>query len=109
MQNTSDTFQCRHEGCNRPRIARGLCNKHYQIWYKRGLTPEEFDRIVEAQDGKCAICLTPPGRRSLHLDHDHKTGHARGLLCKDCNHMLGCAEDEIEILEAAIEYLQKYQ
>jgi len=81
-------------------------------WLMRsyGVTEEWYVETLAAQGGKCAICpATEPGgpHKVFSVDHDHKTGKVRGLLCKDCNHMLGMAKDSIETLRAAIEYLQK--
>jgi hypothetical protein len=58
------------------------------------LTPSEWDRILAHQDGVCFICqraIIPP--RKPHTDHDHHTGHVRGILCSQCNRALGKAED----------------
>jgi hypothetical protein len=44
----------------------------------------------------------------LHVDHDHKNGKVRKLLCSNCNRMLGCAKESIEILNNAIQYLNEY-
>lgn len=48
-----------------------------------------YDRSFAMQGGGCAICGRPPARNKLHLDHDHATGEARGLLCCPCNRLLG--------------------
>lgn len=42
--------------------------------------------MLEAQDGRCAMCRKLPRRRRLAVDHDHNTGRVRGLLCYSCNH-----------------------
>jgi hypothetical protein len=58
------------------------------------LTPSEWDQILAHQDGVCFICkrpIDPP--RKPHTDHNHKTGHVRGILCSQCNRALGKAED----------------
>lgn len=61
-----------------------------------GITQEEFDALLKAQDGRCAICRSKsPGMRKgkeldWHVDHDHITNIIRGLLCCDCN--LGIAK-----------------
>lgn len=52
-----------------------------------GLTPEQYDEILEAQGGGCAVCGATEQRsgRRLNVDHDHKTGRVRGILCNRCN------------------------
>ena len=68
-----------------------------------GLTPEQFEVMMEAQEGQCAICtrfLTNPV-----VDHDHLTGDIRGLLCPKCNTALGMFEDSIANLMQAAHYL----
>src|SRR2546423_5792224 len=57
---------------------------------KFGLTLEEYDEMLAAQEGGCAICGEAPEEgKILHIDHDHETGLVRGLLCQRCNHGLG--------------------
>lgn len=58
--------------------------------YKRlyGITAEEYDTLLGFQDGRCAICHHLPKSRRLAVDHDHKTGEVRGLLCTRCNQTL---------------------
>ena len=68
-----------------------------------GLTPERYLGMREAQGDACAICKRA---RSLVVDHCHTTGQVRGLLCHHCNTMLGQADDNPELLLAAIRYLQ---
>ena len=80
-----------------------------------GITLEEYNRMHDAQDGKCAICGEPEtakrnGKtRWLAVDHCHDSGRVRGLLCGTCNPMIGYAKDNIEILEKAIAYLRSHQ
>jgi hypothetical protein len=91
-------------------------NSEWKLQYdlkKYGLTVEEYNRILHDQDGKCAIrgCNRTGkdearGSR-LHVDHDHKTGAVRGLLCSHCNTGLGKFLDSPDKLQAAIEYLVK--
>lgn len=72
-----------------------------------GITPKEYYEILDAQGGACAICRTVPKRKRLAVDHDHKTGAIRGLLCTQCNHhVLGGAKEDIEILRSAVSYLE---
>lgn len=75
-----------------------------RLKWEYDLSIEEYERMLKAQDGKCAICRKD---RPLHVDHDHKTGKVRGLLCSPCNRGLGHFEDCVENLESAAEYLKK--
>ena len=63
--------------------------------------------MLEHQGGVCAICKRPPrGKLPLNVDHDHKTGAVRGLLCWTCNHrLLPAAQDDWKRLTRAAEYL----
>lgn len=71
------------------------------------LTSEQWDQLNEAQGGVCAICGRAPKNKPLNIDHDHKTGLVRGLLCWSCNHrVLGAVKDSIELLRAAADYLE---
>lgn len=84
-------------------------NKHLKRNF--GITLEEYDALLEKQDNHCEICPRTPeenGRR-LCVDHDHKTGKVRGLLCTPCNTLLGQANDNEDILLKAIQYLNKYK
>lgn len=66
-------------------------------------------RDLEAiQQGKCAICGGDPKfpNRRLCVDHDHATGHFRGLLCGHCNTAIGLMKDSPEIMRKAIAYLE---
>lgn len=76
-----------------------------------GLTQECFDRLLAQQGGVCAICARPdPGMknaRRLYVDHCHQSSTVRGLLCRACNTMLGCAQDRPELLQAGASYLER--
>jgi hypothetical protein len=70
-----------------------------------GITPEDYDQMLKEQNGVCAICKVRK-KEKLHIDHDHKTGRVRGLLCGACNRALGLLKDNTDFLNKAIEYLQ---
>lgn len=71
-----------------------------------GISPERYNELLVEQDGRCAICRTNPRTIRPAVDHDHRTGEPRGLLCKRCNHdLLGGAHDSIEMLLRAVAYL----
>lgn len=78
-----------------------------------GLTLDDYDAMLKAQDGVCAICkeqetCTRNGVvKHLAVDHDHKTGKVRGLLCQHCNQLFGHARESVAILRAAIAYLER--
>lgn len=65
--------------------------------------------MLEKQKGVCAICFLPPLEIRLAVDHCHKTGKIRGLLCTACNNALGCMLDSVYLLGSAIAYLQENQ
>lgn len=69
------------------------------------LTLAEYDALVCAQLGRCAICNVIPDRGDLDLDHCHKTGRVRGLLCQHCNIGLGHFDDRPELVAKASRYL----
>jgi len=78
-----------------------------------GITEVDFEIMFKEQNGVCAICCQPEiakfnGKiQHLAVDHDHVTGIVRGLLCLNCNHVLGKAKDNPEILRKAADYLEK--
>lgn len=78
---------------------------------KKGITPEDEARMAEAQGHRCAICREdrPKDTRSMHLDHDHVTGKARGMLCPRCNQTLGRVKDDPALLRAMAEYVEKHR
>jgi hypothetical protein len=72
-----------------------------------GLTVIEYEWLLKHQGGVCAICQNPPKNSRYHVDHNHKTGAIRGILCMWCNHkLLAGARESIKILKAAIAYLE---
>lgn len=73
---------------------------------KYGISVEQYDALLAAQDGICALCECPPRSDiSLHVDHDHETGSKRGLLCFRCNNALGDLGDDPDRMVAAAVYL----
>lgn len=109
---------------DRKHCALGLCQRCYQkhlwrtnekrrriqrAWYaKQGkaytrkaylktafnISPTEYDQLLAAQNGTCALCPRRPTRRPLHVDHKHGTDIIRGLLCSGCNTRIWALEDE---------------
>lgn len=83
------------------------------MWkHKYGITRAEFEALLEAQDGKCAICGATGDQTRygvLCVDHDHETKKVRGLLCEPCNLGLGKFQDSPARLRSALAYLEKPQ
>jgi hypothetical protein len=75
-----------------------------------GLSMDEYERMAQGQDRRCAICGGTQSRvdsdGALVVNHDHVTGTIRGLLCTLCNTGLGAMRDDPAILSAAIRYLR---
>lgn len=70
------------------------------------LTPDDYAELLALQGGKCAICRARPISKRLAVDHDHKEGDVRGLLCSRCNHdLMGSAWDSLSIVAALWHYL----
>lgn len=92
---------------NRPDIA----EKERRRFLKKssGATLEDFNTMFENQQGYCKICGKHQAnlKRALNVDHNHKTGKLRGLLCNSCNLGLGMFKDNLILLELAIKYLKE--
>ena len=81
--------------------SRGYVMKRY------GITTEEYDELFLIQEGRCKIC-SRVSEKALHVDHDHKTGRVRGLLCHRCNTSIGLMEESADNLKRMIEYIGGY-
>jgi hypothetical protein len=81
-------------------------------WHKKqfGLTAMRYSEMLAEQDGKCAICgyQPAPDKRALAIDHDHKTGKVRSLLCGPCNRGIGQFRERADLLILAAEYLESH-
>lgn len=60
-------------------------NSDYNLKRMYGIDKQEYNRLLKAQGGVCAICQKPPAKRKLAVDHSHSTSEVRGLLCHICN------------------------
>jgi hypothetical protein len=75
---------------------------------KYGITIQVFEQMAQAQEGKCDICRkTPQG--TLYVDHSHKSGKVRALLCNKCNTALGFMDEDIDRFLSAANYLAKHK
>jgi hypothetical protein len=86
-------------------------NRRAKMRQVYGISIEGYRRMLDAQGGKCAICKTDkpngPSKKYFCVDHCHKTGKNRGLLCCHCNFMIGHSKDDVSILAEAISYLNE--
>jgi hypothetical protein len=86
------------------------CSKRCAVWAhglrtKYGLSPAEYWELLASQGGGCAICASRPGRKRFPVDHDHLTGLVRGILCDQCNQVIGLAAEDPERLARAAQYV----
>lgn len=90
------------------------CSKVHKLKSRYNITKEQYDKLLTAQNNRCAICkihindVVNPNASDcvLCVDHDHKTNEIRGLLCHKCNLLLGNAGDDETILQSALTYLR---
>lgn len=93
--------KCRCDNCK-------TAGKFYISLRKYGVDEAEYFRMLNDQNGKCAACGQEPDNKvGFHIDHDHKTGSVRGLLCHSCNVTLGHVKDDQKRLDDLIRYLRR--
>jgi hypothetical protein len=84
---------------------KAIADRKSHLKRKYGITLEQYDAMLAAQGGVCAICSEKPGDLTLHVDHDHTTGAVRSLLCIRCNNALGLFQESQFLFQAAADYL----
>lgn len=83
--------------------------KHRGWWTRYKFSPETYEALVSKQNGVCAICSQPPKKgQILHIDHCHKTGIVRALLCLSCNAGIGQLNDDPILLKKAAAYIESH-
>lgn len=92
----------------------GRQQTRFRRWWLRrfGLTLAEWQQLFDSQGGRCALChkrFADKANRRLHIDHDHKTGKLRALLCSACNCGLGMFRDNPALLRRAAGYLEAHR
>lgn len=95
-----------HQRERRKRLAGERWARHIGLTY--GLTVAQYEQILDKQGGVCYICRRARGTtKRLQVDHDHKTGKVRGLLCSPCNRdVIGHLRDDPEACRRAATYLE---
>jgi Recombination endonuclease VII len=81
-----------------------------QLQKEFGITLRQYTEMLLAQNGVCAICQGGPDAKSkkLAVDHDHRTGKIRSLLCRGCNVGIGNLKDSPELLIKAAQYIKDH-
>ena len=76
---------------------------------KYGIDLVEYNKLLVKQKHSCYICKKHKDtfKKRLCVDHNHKTGKVRGLLCASCNYVLGHSKDSVRILKTMIKYLKE--
>lgn len=99
--------RCHSHNVQHKRLAKaGAHERRVQKVY--GLKPGQYGEIYLYQEGACAICRRATGAtRNLSVDHDHRTGRVRGLLCRPCNDLLGHIRDDVETAYRILRYLRR--
>jgi Recombination endonuclease VII len=96
------------EWLKRPKAQDSLRESQWRRHGIHGFSGKDYAALLQQQNGVCAICLRPPTTRvSLSVDHDHESGHVRGLLCGFCNRRLLIARNTAEVLSRAADYLRR--
>lgn len=104
------------QGKHRPKLSREDVQRNAVFRRLYGIDLATYNRMHAEQEGLCAICGQPETRKDprwdktfrLAVDHDHKTGRVRQLLCRRCNHAIGLMDDSTERLASAIAYLCRH-
>ena len=86
------------------RARRSKHNTHLKKTYD--ISINDYDRILRSQGGRCAICKGGTSKRHFAVDHNHKNGNVRGLLCARCNTGLARFMDNITTLRRAVRYMK---
>ena len=87
-----------------------VSNRDYSLFYEYGIRESDYNQMFLEQGGRCLGCGKHQSELNhpLHVDHDHKTGKVRGLLCKLCNSAIGNARDNVNILRSLADYLENH-
>jgi hypothetical protein len=114
-KNKKRIYQLKKELLKKHPIKHKIYQKEASLKYKFNITLADYNKLLKNQNNTCAICNKKETRkdyrtnitRSLSIDHNHKTGKIRGLLCSKCNNAIGLFNDNVTILNKAINYLKK--
>jgi len=98
---------------NRSMISKQM--KEWKLEKNYGLTVKKYNKMLKKQKGFCPICLkkingnNKNGRRKANVDHNHKTGKVRELICINCNLVIGLLKENIKVSKNITKYLEKHK
>jgi hypothetical protein len=106
-KNYADGRHCNCKPCHNAQVRESRMrlhggSRHYHLKRRYGIGAADVDALIEAQGGTCPVCGRPDPE---HVDHDHRSGTVRGILCFNCNGGLGQFGDDVDRLAGAIRYL----
>lgn len=109
LQRRTECSACANKRVQKWKRAHKHSTRIHRITYKHGLAKAEYLEMLRAQNSRCLICRKSmkKNQKRLAVDHDHKTGMVRGLLCLLCNWGLGSFRDNPKFLRAAAAYLER--
>ena len=92
-----------------PSAVRRTAAEEKIIKKKYGINEDQYQSLLLKQQGVCAICQRYQRKQRLSIDHSHRTGIVRGLLCTRCNRNIGRFFDSWQMLQRAADYLKVYE
>lgn len=114
ITSNEDRREREREYYRQSRLQNGLSYKESDLKRYYGIDLVQYSQMFMEQNGKCAICGSDYGghrngvQKALAVDHDHKNGKVRGLLCEPCNQGIGKLKDDAGLLRKAADYLDKH-
>jgi DNA-directed RNA polymerase subunit RPC12/RpoP len=92
-----------------PNTGRSNNRRDYSLRYKYGITEEQYNQLLKKQKHKCAVCgkHEDEEKRKLAVDHNHRTGEIRGLLCTYCNHRVVGRWTDGNLLRKVADYVDQ--
>jgi hypothetical protein len=99
-----ENSECRQKYSKNPQYYKNMTES--SLKHRYGISIKEYNEMMDRQNGFCAICGIHKDYLNyrLFVDHNHRTGEIRGLLCPKCNAGLGSFKDDVKLLEKAIQY-----
>jgi hypothetical protein len=103
-----DRLRCYCKQCYKFKYGSPDKKRDQALRYTYGINQKDYENLLRKQEGGCAICGCQPGNKPLSVDHCHKTGKVRGLLCQKHNVAIGLLNEDPVLFDAAKRYLQSH-